>query len=157
AGAEPARKGCALQDAVGRVEACPGVGCPFWEEGGAVLEAGCMIERLSLDLARRPERAQSLLELRLRLAGGPALGGPGYSPVRPSGAFPRLASRAHAARRRRLVDRRDCARVSRSGGNDRPADQPRQAAPQGSGIPFSLPAEHERAGRLRVVLQVLYL
>src|SRR6266540_5325444 len=50
AGAARAAKLCALQDAAGRVEACPGEGCPFWEEGGAVLEGGCAIERLSLDL-----------------------------------------------------------------------------------------------------------
>ena len=62
-----AAKPCALQDAAGRVEACPGEGCPFWEEGGAVLEGGCAIERLSLDLARRPELAQYLLEIRLGL------------------------------------------------------------------------------------------
>jgi hypothetical protein len=60
-------KPCALQDAAGRVEACPEEGCPFWEEGGAVLESGCAIERLSLDLARRPELAQHLLEIRLEL------------------------------------------------------------------------------------------
>lgn len=62
-----AAKSCALQDAAGRVEACPGEGCPFWEEGGAVLEGGCAIERLSLDLARRPELTQYLLEIRLGL------------------------------------------------------------------------------------------
>ena len=62
-----AARACALQDAAGRVEACPGESCPFWEEGGAVLEGGCAIERLSLDLARRPELAQYLLEIRLGL------------------------------------------------------------------------------------------
>lgn len=65
---ETAAKRCALQDAAGRVEACPGTGCPFWEEGGAVLEGGCAIERLSLNLARRPELAQYLLGVRLGLA-----------------------------------------------------------------------------------------
>lgn len=63
--AETAAKRCVLQDAAGRVEACPGGRCPFWEEGGAVLEGGCSIERLSLDLARRPELAHYLLEIRL--------------------------------------------------------------------------------------------
>jgi len=38
-----------------------------------------MIERLSLDLARRPELAQSLLERRLRLASGGAHGEAGRS------------------------------------------------------------------------------
>ncbi len=32
-----------------------------------MLEGGCAIERLSLDLARRPELAQYLLEIRLGL------------------------------------------------------------------------------------------
>ena len=67
---ETAAKRCALQDAAGRVEACPRGGCPFWEEGGAVVEGGCAIERLSFDLARRPELAQYLLEIRLGLARG---------------------------------------------------------------------------------------
>lgn len=62
---EAPEKRCALLETVGRVEACPGDGCPFWEEGGAVLEGGCAIERLSLDLAHRPELAQYLLEIRL--------------------------------------------------------------------------------------------
>lgn len=61
----PARL-CALQDAAGRVETCPGARCPFWEEGGAALEAGCGIERLALDLAR-PGLAQALLEERFVL------------------------------------------------------------------------------------------
>jgi len=65
--AERTPKACPLQDAAGRVEACPGVGCPFWEEGGVVLEGGCAIQRLALDLALRPQLVQSLLEIRLQL------------------------------------------------------------------------------------------
>ena len=58
---------CALQFAAGRIEACPGGGCPFWEEGGAVLPGGCMIQRLALDLERRPELAHALLQVRRKL------------------------------------------------------------------------------------------
>jgi hypothetical protein len=64
--AETAAKRCALQDAAGRVETCPGAGCPFWEEGGAVVEAGCAIERLAVNLSN-PQLAQQLLELRAEL------------------------------------------------------------------------------------------
>jgi hypothetical protein len=63
---------CALQDAVGRVEACPGARCPFWEPGGAVIAGGCLIERLTLDLGRRPGLCHYLLELRLALDEGRA-------------------------------------------------------------------------------------
>lgn len=59
-------RACALQDAVGRVERCPGGACPFWEEGGAIVEAGCAIERLAVDLSN-PQLAPRLLELRLTL------------------------------------------------------------------------------------------
>lgn len=61
---------CALQDAVGRVEACPGARCPFWEPGGAVLAGGCLLERLTLDLGRRPDLANYLLGLRVVLDEG---------------------------------------------------------------------------------------
>ncbi len=49
----------------GRVEACPGERCVFWEPGGAVLEGGCLIDRLGLDI-RRPDVAAYLLEVRER-------------------------------------------------------------------------------------------
>lgn len=65
--AETATRPCLLQDAVGRVEACPGAGCCFWEDGGAVLAGGCAVERLSLELVRRPELAHHLLEVRREL------------------------------------------------------------------------------------------
>ena len=32
---------CTIQLAVGEVEVCPEGACPFWEEGGAALDAGC--------------------------------------------------------------------------------------------------------------------
>jgi hypothetical protein len=47
-------------------EQCPRERCAFWEPGGAVADAGCLIERLGLDV-RRPELAAYLLELRERL------------------------------------------------------------------------------------------
>ena len=37
---------------LGEVEACPQGACPFWEQGGAVLDAGCGLERLHLELDR---------------------------------------------------------------------------------------------------------
>lgn len=59
---------CLIQGALGRVEACPGDPCPFWEEGGAVTPGGCAVERLglptSLDLRRRPDLAVWLLDVR---------------------------------------------------------------------------------------------
>lgn len=56
---------CQLHEALGCAERCPGAGCPLWEDGFAVLDGGCVIERLSLDLARRPDLAHYLLEIRL--------------------------------------------------------------------------------------------
>ena len=59
---------CALQRAVGRVEHCPGTACPFWEDGGAIVAAGCAIERLGVNLSS-PQLAGQLLELRAELEG----------------------------------------------------------------------------------------
>jgi hypothetical protein len=56
---------CRLQDAVGRVEACPEERCPFWEPGGAVLEGRCAFEQL--DVSQRPELASWLLRMRTTL------------------------------------------------------------------------------------------
>lgn len=58
---------CRLQDLANRVETCPGSACPFWEDGGAVLESGCLLARLPLDLERRSALVQYLLDLRLAL------------------------------------------------------------------------------------------
>jgi hypothetical protein len=58
---------CALQYAEGRFEVCPGPGCPFWEEGGAVMPGRCRIERLGLDLDARPKLALVLLQIRQKL------------------------------------------------------------------------------------------
>ncbi len=61
-------KYCALSEAVGNDEECPRAWCAFWERGGAVVEPGCAIERLGLDLANR-ELARHLLDLRRALDG----------------------------------------------------------------------------------------
>jgi hypothetical protein len=50
----------------GAIESCPQARCAFWEAGGAVVEGGCVIERLGLDV-RRPDVAGYLLETRKRL------------------------------------------------------------------------------------------
>ncbi|MDP9302903.1 MAG: hypothetical protein M3O92_00135 [Actinomycetota bacterium] len=61
---EPIR--CTLRLATGVVEFCPQQRCAFWEEGGAVVEGGCVIERLDVDV-RRPDVAGYLLDARERL------------------------------------------------------------------------------------------
>ncbi len=61
---EPKR--CTLRLATGVIEFCRQQRCAFWEEGGAVVEGGCLIERLGLDV-RRPDVARYLLETRERL------------------------------------------------------------------------------------------
>jgi len=60
-------KQCRLREAVGERELCPGETCVFWEGGGAVVEPGCAIERLGVPVARRPDLAGHLLDLRLRV------------------------------------------------------------------------------------------
>lgn len=52
--------------AQGREERCPGGSCAFWEPGGAVLDGGCVLDRLSLDV-RRVDVAVYLLDVRRRL------------------------------------------------------------------------------------------
>lgn len=56
-------KACTLQDAVGRVEPCPGVLCPFWDAQGI----GCVIAPVEIELPQQPALAQHLLTLRMRL------------------------------------------------------------------------------------------
>lgn len=60
-------KKCTLRGAVGEREVCPGPTCAFWEQGGAVLEPGCQIERLGIPVAHHSDLARHLLELRLRV------------------------------------------------------------------------------------------
>jgi len=60
-------KNCTLRLVAQReVESCPHELCVFWEPGGAVVEGGCVIERLGVDL-RRADLAEYLLETRERL------------------------------------------------------------------------------------------
>ncbi len=57
---------CRIRRALGQVESCPGGACPFWEEGGALLDAGCGLERRGIDLDR-PDLAAYLDGLRREL------------------------------------------------------------------------------------------
>ena len=50
----------------GKTESCPRERCSFWEPGGAVVQGGCLIERLGVDV-RRPDLAAYLLATRERL------------------------------------------------------------------------------------------
>jgi hypothetical protein len=59
---EPARRLCSLEAAVGKEEACPEGGCPFWEADGR----GCAFEQL--DVTADSALAAWLLEIRGRLA-----------------------------------------------------------------------------------------
>jgi hypothetical protein len=64
---EPDPKHCNIRLAArGAIEVCPKEGCVFWEDGGAVLDGNCLIERLGIDV-RDPELAEYLLEARERL------------------------------------------------------------------------------------------
>jgi len=61
---EPKR--CTLRLVTGVVESCTQQRCAFWEEGGAVIQGGCVIERLGPDV-RNPDLAEYLVEVRERL------------------------------------------------------------------------------------------
>jgi hypothetical protein len=54
---------CALHAAIGNDAECSHAWCAFWEKGGAVVEGGCEIERLGLDLSN-VDLAHYLLDLR---------------------------------------------------------------------------------------------
>ncbi len=41
---------CRIRSALGLHEPCRREECPLWESGGAVVEAGCVVERLRLDV-----------------------------------------------------------------------------------------------------------
>jgi hypothetical protein len=58
---------CALHLATGNREECPGNACAYWEEGGAVVESGCVFERVRFELEGRPDVARWLLKLRYDL------------------------------------------------------------------------------------------
>jgi hypothetical protein len=57
---------CDLHNAIGNVEECPRGWCAFWEGGGAVVEPGCAIRRMALDL-NNVDLAYYLLDLRRAL------------------------------------------------------------------------------------------
>ena len=57
---------CTLEEAVGKVEACPEGACTFWEPGGVALGGRCAFEQL--DVAADSALATWLLEIRERLA-----------------------------------------------------------------------------------------
>jgi hypothetical protein len=57
---------CDLHNAIGNVEECPRGWCAFWERGGAVVEPGCAIKRMGLDLSN-VDLAYYLLDLRRAL------------------------------------------------------------------------------------------
>jgi|GEM_PF-5326622 len=66
AGAGPGVRICSLYQRVGVVRRCS-AGCPFFEPGGAALPPGCLLDRLSLDLDRRPGLVRALLRARRAL------------------------------------------------------------------------------------------
>jgi len=57
---------CRLEAAVGKAEECPEDACPFWEPGGAALNARCAVEELGV--AADADLARWLLEIRGKLA-----------------------------------------------------------------------------------------
>jgi hypothetical protein len=62
----PERCCCRLQNAISVLEPCTCGRCPFWEPGGAVVESGCLTERIGVDV-RDLELAKYLLEVRHHL------------------------------------------------------------------------------------------
>jgi hypothetical protein len=61
-----AERCCSLQNAIGVLEPCTCDRCPFWEPGGAVVEGGCLTERIGVDV-RDVELAKYLLGVRHHL------------------------------------------------------------------------------------------
>jgi hypothetical protein len=61
-------RSCKLGQAAGRSWVCEEA-CALWESGGAVAPAGCLVDRVPLDLARNPEATRLLVDLRERLEG----------------------------------------------------------------------------------------
>ena len=52
---------CRMKLTLDEAEACPEGACPFWEHGGAVVESGCGLERLAIELDR-PDIAEYFAE-----------------------------------------------------------------------------------------------
>ena len=61
---------CSLEYAAGRLELCDS-SCVFWEHGGAVVDAGCLLERLLPREDWTPELAERWLYARRTLAASP--------------------------------------------------------------------------------------
>ncbi len=60
-------RNCTLRLAArSQTESCPGETCPFWEQGGAALPGGCVIDRLHVPF-HTPGLAALLLDTRERL------------------------------------------------------------------------------------------
>ena len=57
---------CTLTAVAGDDEECARGWCAFWERGGAVVEAGCAIERLGVRI-EEPDLARYLLDVRCEL------------------------------------------------------------------------------------------
>ena len=57
---------CRIKLTIDEVEPCPEGACPFWEHGGAVIDAGCGLERLPIELDRT-DVARHFVELRQAL------------------------------------------------------------------------------------------
>jgi hypothetical protein len=57
---------CRIKLTLGDVEPCPEGACPFWEHGGAIVDAGCGLARLQVDVDR-PDLAAYLVDLRAAL------------------------------------------------------------------------------------------
>ena len=62
-------RSCMLARCAGFENACS-ERCPFWESGGAVLDAGCALERILPEPDWTPELAQHWLRIRDRLYSG---------------------------------------------------------------------------------------
>ena len=80
---------CELHTVIGHVEECPRGWCAFWENGGAVVEPGCAIARMGVDL-RNVDLAYYLLDLRraleeVRSAEDAQAAGRTFGQVRPPG------------------------------------------------------------------------
>jgi len=60
-------RACSLRLAArGELERCPEDRCAFWEAGGAVVQATCLVERLGIEISR-PDLAAHLFETRERI------------------------------------------------------------------------------------------
>ena len=59
---------CILESARGNAEPCAERECPFWEQGGAVLDPGCFLERVLPGPDWTPELAERWVSLRVHIS-----------------------------------------------------------------------------------------